>query len=232
MGLIRQVNEISYSLNKQEKARQERENKKILQEDYKKELESDLKFEIEKCLFKNDYNYTKTKKDVLTNYNFIIEAAGKQVAKKFDNFDIEKDLQDIFYKVLKNTLQPQKDIESIKSQEEKENILYYVNILQNELESYFIECNAKKTIIYKCLQKNEYKNRIIDKITSDNQIRNILNQKYYTILARVVKAFKIEIEEEQEQQKELIKQKREAERYRFAKYMIFTREFRRFSKWL
>ena len=46
MGLIREVQGVNATINKQERARRERERLAILKENYKKELESDLKAEF------------------------------------------------------------------------------------------------------------------------------------------------------------------------------------------
>lgn len=54
MGLIREVQGVSASINRQERARREREKLKILQENYKKELKDYLQAEFLAIYRQND----------------------------------------------------------------------------------------------------------------------------------------------------------------------------------
>ena len=214
MGLIREVQGVSASLNKQERARRERERLKILQENYKKELESDLKSE-----FLNIYNKT----DIETAYKIIVLEKGAIIEKIYNiiskityeqdgkryytyfNFDIIGDLQESYFKILakvKNEVQLSEKI--------RESELY--DALEWKLIQLF-ELSYNKYCASIIAKKNDMKIKIINDITQNERDRSILKDNYGRILEKVIKQYegdiiteKMEIKHKKEKSK--VKQNR------------------------
>lgn len=190
MGLIREVQGVNATINKQERARRERERLKILQENYKKELESDLKAEFLSLYKKTDtetaYKTAVLQKDVIIEkiYNIISKITYSENGKRYltySNFDIVGDLDENYFKILAKV---KKEI-VLKENINKNDLM---KRLENKLTRLFEISNNKycASIIAK---KNDMKIKIINDITQNERDRLTLKDNYSRILTKVIKQY-------------------------------------------
>lgn len=214
MGLIREVQGVSASLNKQERARRERERLKILQENYKKELESDLKAEFYWLFNKHDsssaYKIAVLQKDDIIDkiYKIISKITYEQDGKRYYtyfNFDIIGDLQESYFKILSKVKNEIQLSEKIRESELSDALEWKINQL--------FELSYNKYCASIIAKKNNMKIKIINGITQNEHDRSILKDNYSQILAKVIKQYegdiiteKMEIKHKKEKSK--VKQNR------------------------
>lgn len=190
MGLIREVQGVNATINKQERARRERERLAILKENYKKEIESDLKAEFYGLFNTHDsdgaYIVAVTQKDYIIEklYNIISKITYTENGKKYltySNFDIVEDLEEFYFKILDKT---KKDFERLENINKRE----LLKRLENKLTRLFEISNNKycASIIAK---KNDMKIKIINDITQNERDRLTLKDNYNQILTKVIKQY-------------------------------------------
>lgn len=214
MGLIREIQGLNATIDKKERARREREQKKILLQNYQDELIGNLKA----CYFQAFNSYIPSKAE-----SILLENKDKNIAKICDImekvthiennkkyytykglFDIVGDLEQKYY----NELQKFKR-EYIKLQYDKQTEVE--KILFDEL-LYYCQSNIDKIgATIRTLQKYDTMVIIVDDITSKDELKEFLYSRYITILSKVQKHFKTELQHEKEYTKNMIqleKQKR------------------------
>lgn len=190
MGLIREIQGVNATINKQERARRERERLKILQENYKREIEGNLQAEFYNLYKKTDYA-TAYKTAILQKdayiekiYNIISKITYIENGKKYltyFNFDIVEDLEKAYYKILAKVKNEFTIIENINKKELLEQ-------LENKLTRLFELSNSKycASIVMK---KNETKIKIINDMTQNECDKNTLKDNYTRILKKVIKQY-------------------------------------------
>lgn len=190
MGLIREVQNVGASLNKQERARRERERLAILKENYTKELESNLKAEFYNLYKKTDietaYKTAVLQKDLIIEkiYNIISKITYIENGKKYltyYNFDIVEDLEKAYYKILAKV----KNEFTLMANIHKKDLLTQ---LENKLIRIFELSNSKHCASI-VMKKNETKTKIINDITQNECDKNILKDNYTRVLNKVIKQY-------------------------------------------
>lgn len=190
MGLIREVQGVNATINKQERARRERERLAILKENYKKELESDLKAEFSNIYNKSDFDtaykiIVLQKDDIIQKlYNIISKITYTENGKRYltyCNFDIIGDLDENYFKILAKV---KKEI-LLKENINKNDLM---ERLENKLTRLFEISNNKycASIIAK---KNDMKIKIINDITQNERDRLTLKDNYSRVLTKVIKQY-------------------------------------------
>ena len=190
MGLIREVQGVSASLNKTERARRERERLKILQENYKKELESDLKAEFYGLFNTHDsdgaYIVAVTQKDYIIEklYNIISKITYTENGKKYltySKFDIVGDLQENYFKILDKIKKEFARIENINKNE-------LLKRLENKLERLFDLTNNKYCASIVAKEKDMvYK--IINDVAQNETEKKTLKDNYSRVLNKVIRLY-------------------------------------------
>ena len=190
MGLIKEVQNVGASLNKQERARRERERLAILKENYKKELESDLKAEFYGLFNTHDsdsaYIVAITQKDYIVEklYNIISKITYTENGKKFltySNFDIVEDLEESYFKILDKI---KKDFERLENINKRE----LLKRLENKLERLFDLTNNKYCASIVAKEKDMiYK--IINSIAQNETEKKTLKDNYSRILQKVINLY-------------------------------------------
>lgn len=228
MGLIREVQSINSTIDRKAREKQERENKKILIEQYKKEIDTNLQAIFYKLF--TQYGYTTAyKKAILQkdlyigNITKIIESIkeldrndGKTYYKYKNQFDIVQDIQDNYNKILNKTATDFKYIDKLE-QEETEKKLYNEFIHQFEISS-------DLALTEKNLKRQQGKNYIIQETAGNKKESETMDQIYYKTLQKAIKPYKVEIEEQKELEKEKIKALKQQ--------AVIDRADRMTSKWL
>ena len=190
MGLIREVQGVSASLNKTERARRERERLAILKENYKKEIESDLQAEFYGLFNRHDsdsaYKIAVFQKDDIVDkiYKIISKITyteNKQRFLTYSNFDIIGDLQENYFKILSK----------VKNEiDRKEKILKneLLKRLENKLMKLFDISKSKygASIVAK---EKEMIFKIIADIAENENEQKILIDNYNKILNKVIKLY-------------------------------------------
>lgn len=190
MGLIREVQGVNATINKQERARRERERLAILKENYKKEIESDLKAEFFNIYTSTDFEtaykiIVLQKDDIIQKlYNIISKITYTENGKRYltySNFDIVGDLDENYFKILAKV---KKEI-VLKENINKNDLM---KRLENKLTRLFEISNNKycASIIAK---KNDMKIKIINDITQNERDRLTLKDNYNQILTKVIKQY-------------------------------------------
>ena len=190
MGLIREVQGVSASLNKTERARRERERLAILKENYKKEIESDLQAEFYGLFNRHDsdsaYKIAVFQKDDIIEklYNIISKITYKDNGKNFltySKFDIVGDLQENYFKILDKIKKEFARIENINKKELLER-------LENKLIKLFDITKSKYGASMVAKEKNMVLKIIVDIAENENE-RKILIDNYHKILNKVIKLY-------------------------------------------
>lgn len=190
MGLIREVQGVNATINKQERARRERERLAILKENYKKEIESDLKAEFFNIYTSTDFEtaykiIVLQKDDIIQKlYNIISKITYTENGKRYltySNFDIVGDLDENYFKILAKV---KKEI-VLKENINKNDLM---KRLENKLTRLFDISNNKycASIVAK---KNDMKTKIINDITQNEHEKNVLKDNYNQILTKVIKQY-------------------------------------------
>ena len=226
MGMIAEIHDVNISLNQKLKDKQERENKKALQNKYIDEITTDLQAIFYK-LFNNNDIETAYKKailekekniDTLTNFieNLKDYYNGKYIY-IYKQFDIVKDLNDNYYIILNKIKKEFETIEKIKNQD-------IINKLKEYIMQRFNNAPNKKDC-YNLLQQKFYIDYAINDIIKDQQQQKILYNNYFKVLNECKKYYNGYIIEEKEKEKEYKEQKREMEKIKrrdklITKYLI------------
>ena len=190
MGLIREVQNVGASLNKQERQRRERERLKILQENYKREIEGNLQAEFYNLYKKTDmeiaYKTAVLQKDLIIEkiYNIINKVTYIENGKKYltySNFDIVEDLEKAYYKILAKVKNEFTLIANINKKD-------LLTQLENKLTRLFELSNNKYCALI-VMKKNETKTKIINDMTQNEYDKNTLKDNYTRILNKVIKQY-------------------------------------------
>lgn len=194
MGLIREIQGVNATINRQERQRREREHLKILQENYKNEILTDLWAEFSALFEHYDtetaYNTAILQKNNIIDkiYNIILkikyEVNGKKYY-KYKQFDIIQDLKDNFLTIL----------EKVKKEytiQEAANNAFLLDELKNDLIKY-MKLDKNKYLMSLALKSYDNINNIIISITSDKQKQAFLFDNYYKILNNVLKLYQGDI---------------------------------------
>jgi hypothetical protein len=190
MGLIREIQGVNATINKQERARRERERLKILTENYKKELESDLKAEFLNIYNKTDFDtaykiIVLQKDDIIQKlYNIISKITYTENGKRYltyFNFDIVEDLEKAYYKILAKVKNEFTLIANINKKD-------LLTQLENKLTRLF-ELSNNKYCASIVMKKNETKIKIINDMAQNERDKNTLKDNYSRVLAKVIKQY-------------------------------------------
>lgn len=196
MGLIREVQGVNATINKQERARRERERLAILKENYKKELESDLKAEFYNLYKKldpeNAYKIAIFQKDLIIEkiYNIISKITYVENGKKYltySNFDIVGDLQENYNKILAKVKNEFVIIENINKND-------LLDALEKKIKRLFDLSNSKycASIV---ADRYDIKIKIINDMAQNNVQQKILLDNYERILAKIKKQYNGDIKQ-------------------------------------
>lgn len=223
MGLIREIQGVNATMNRQERARRERERLKILQENYKNEILTDLWAEFSALFEHYDtetaYNTAILQKNNIIDkiYNIILkikyEVNGKKYY-KYKQFDILQDLKDNFFKIL----------EKVKKEytiQEAANNAFLLDELKNDLTNY-MNLDKNKYLMSLALKSHDNINNIIISITSDKQKQAFLFDNYYKILNNVLKLYQGDIINAKSKIKEKKEKEKEATKKKFAHWLLFN----------
>lgn len=209
MGLIREIQGITATINKNERAKREREQRKILIENYNAEIYGDLRacfyqaFKLyppnvaEKRLLENKEQNI----DKITNIieNITHKENNKTYYTYKNQFDVYTDLSVKYYTELQKF---KKEYYQLEKLQQKDTKTEYTTKLYNKLLKYYIENKTNLTATSNVLHRFENIEIIIDSITSDNQIKQFLITQYINILNNVEKLFKNELQHEKAQIKQ------------------------------
>ena len=213
MGMINELHDVNISLNQKLKDKQERENKKILQQNYNTEIKGNLQ-----ALFYNLFNkytiqeaYKKAileKEENIFNLTEYIEnikiSKNNKMYYLYRQFDIVEDLNNNYYVILDKIKKEYTRTENIRNIE-----------LLEQLEAYLMarfENVENKSICYNVLQQKKYIDYVINDITKNKHDQEILKNNYFKTLQKVKRYYNGYILEEKEQQKELKYKQRELEK--------------------
>ena len=215
MGLINEVHSITQGMNRKERERAEREQKKQLILEYNAEIKSNLQ-----AVFYNLFeNYTPKeayKKAILQKSKNIDQLTkhierigytenGRKYSRYDGHFDIVGDLNACYFIELEKIKKEYEKTEKINTQELQKT-------LEQEFYKYF-KMNYKKYIIKQTLQENDSMETIIQDIATTEQEQEILKENYSRTLAKVSKYFQGDIIKERQeikQQKEQARQQAQA----------------------
>lgn len=216
MGLIREIQGITATINKQERTRRERERQKILIENYNQELLGNLRacfYQAFKCYQAEEAEqYLLEQKE--QNINKIVEEIEsitytdnkKEYYTYKGKFDIYIDVATKYYtelqKFKKEYYQLKKLQQKAEQKKQDNKQAEYTTILYNKLLEYYIDNKNNLIATSNTLHKFENIEIIIDDITSDNQIKQFLITQYINILNNVEKLFKNELQHEKAQIKQ------------------------------
>ena len=209
MGLIREIQGITATINKNERAKREREQRKILIENYNAELYGNLRA----CFYQAFKLYPPevAEKNLLENKeqnidkitNIIENITHKENNKTYytykNQFDVYTDLSVKYYTELQKF---KKEYYQLEKLQQKDTKTEYTTKLYNKLLKYYIENKTNLTATSNVLHRFENIEIIIDSITSDNQIKQFLITQYINILNNVEKLFKNELQHEKAQIKQ------------------------------
>lgn len=216
MGLIREIQGITATINKNERAKREREQRKILIENYNAEIYGDLRacfYQAFKCykaeeaeqylLEQKEQNINKIVEEI-ENITYIDNK--KEYYTYRNKFDIYTDVATKYYtelqKFKKEYYQLKKLQQKAEQKKQDNKQAEYTTILYNKLLEYYIDNKNNLIATSNTLHKFENIEIIIDDITSDNQIKQFLITQYINILNNVEKLFKNELQHEKAQIKQ------------------------------
>lgn len=211
MGLIREIQGVNATINKQEKARRERERLSILKENYKKEIESDLRAEFidiyKKHSSETAYKKAIFEKDLIIEklYNIISKITHKEGNKKiltYFNFDIIEDLEAYYFKILAKV---KKEIDLKENINEKE----LLERLEKKLVKLF-DLTKNKYCASIVASEKEMTDKIIIEVAQNKDELKTLQENYNKILKKVIKKYGGNIKQEKikiQYKKEEIKMK-------------------------
>ena len=216
MGLIREIQGITATINKQERTRRERERQKILIDNYNQEMLGNLRacfYQAFKCYQAEEAEqYLLEQKE--QNINKIVEEIEsitytdnkKEYYTYKGKFDIYTDAATKYYtelqKFKKEYYQLQKLQQKAEQKKQDNKQAEYTTILYNKLLEYYIDNKNNLIATSNTLHKFENIEIIIDDITNDNQIKQFLMTQYINILNNVEKLFKNELQHEKAQIKQ------------------------------
>ena len=195
MGLIREIQGVNATINKQERAKRERERLKILQENYKKELESDLKAEFFGLFNRHDsgsaYKIAVLQKDDIIEkiYKIISKITYTENGKKYltySNFDIVGDLDESYYKILTKVKNEIQLSEKIREGE-------LLNALERKMNQLF-ELSNNKHCASIVAKRHDMIEKIISAVANNETDRAYLRNNYSKILRRVLYSYSGNIE--------------------------------------
>ena len=246
MGLIREIQGVNATINKQERARRERERLKILQENYKKELEGDLKAE-----FLNIYNKT----DFDTAYKIIVLQKDDIVQKLYNEMYNIHYLQNTGAVDLVFLPSPHWD-KKWRYEQKKEKVFIYrdFDIITDLNENYFIilqkvkkEVDTKqhlqnkkifdklkkrlvdamklddnKYLLSLTLQQNENIKMIVNDITNDETKKDFLFDNYEKALKQVLKLYHGDIVKNKMDLKAQKEQAKNENKKKIARWLLFN----------
>lgn len=190
MGLIREIQGVNATIDKRERARREREQLKILQENYIKEIEGNLQAEFSALFRKNDfdiaYKMAVFEKDAIIEkiYNIVSKITYTENNKKYytySNFDIITDVENKYYKILnkiKNEIQIQDKILKIELLER----------LENKLTRLF-EISNNKYCASIIASEKDMKMKIIQELGQNEKELQTLKINYNKILKKVIQLY-------------------------------------------
>lgn len=234
LGLIKEVQNVGASLNKQERARRERERLKILQENYKKEIKDylgaeftalfnqyDMKTAEEMAIFRKD-NIIEKLYNELYNRHYLQKSGGVRLVwlpsppwdKKY-KFEQEQKkvflyrnfdiLTDLNENYYKILKIIQKEAQTLEKLKNKRLLLKLKDKL-GEL----MELNQNKYFLSIALKQNKNINAIIEEITTNESEKDLLFINYDRILNQILKLYHGDIIEEKSKikaKKEVLKEK-------------------------
>lgn len=195
MGLIREIQGVNATINKQERARRERERLAILKENYKKELECDLKAEFYGLFNRYDsdsaYRIAVFQKDDIIEklYNIISKITYTENNKRFltySNFDIVGDLQESYYKILAKVKNEVQLSEKIRKSE-------LADALELKISRLF-ELSNNKHCASIVARRNDMMEKIINEIATNEPDRTYLKNNYSKILKKILFSYSGNIE--------------------------------------
>ena len=177
MGLIRELQGVSASLSRSERARRERERLRILQENYKNELKTNLSAEFYSIFKQYDtqtaYNtIIKTKEDIIDKIcNIMSKITYTENGVKYyayNEFDIFQDLEDNFYKILNVVQRDYTKLQEVKQQE-------LLIKLENKIKRY-MRLDSNKYLISIQLKKYNIIKDIINGIATTEERQKIFTR--------------------------------------------------------
>lgn len=195
MGLIREVQGVNATINKQERQRRERERLKILQENYKKELESDLKAEFYGFFNKHDsssaYKIAVLQKDDIIEkiYKIISKITYTENGKKYlaySNFDIVGDLDENYYKILTKVKNEVQLSEKIRESELNDALEWKISRL--------FELSNNKHCASIVAKRHDMIEKIISDVANNEADRAYLRNNYSKILRKIIISYSGNIE--------------------------------------
>ena len=204
MGLIKELNDISYTLDKKAQARKERERQKIELEQYKLEIIGSLESYFYK-LFDNNSVQEAYKKAILEKENIIgllyhgisiltRTENGKKYYLYFEKYDITGDLQNNYYKVLNKIKKEYLEIENAQNNDLLLKLEKYIDTLYQKSKS-------------KSYAKRQFKEKIwidgiINEIAETEEQKQYLYNNYFKVLNKISLLYAGYIEEEKETERE------------------------------
>lgn len=220
MGLIREVQNVGASLNKQERARRQRERLKILQENYKREIKEILFAEF--TAIYNNYNIDDGEKIIILKKDDIIKKSHKEIYSRHylqnsddvqlvflpspswdKNWRFEQKKEKVFLyhdfdiitdlndNYYKIAQQAKKDFEKVQK--------IKFDYLLTELKKRIIQSmnlNESTYFLSLSLQQNKNIIAIVDDITTDEKERAFLFDNYDKTLRQILKLYHGDIERE------------------------------------
>ena len=203
MGMLQELNDISYTLDQKRRAREQKEQQKAIEKLYYNELKSNLRADFYDNFttygLKEGYKKSILQKDMTLDfiYNLLYNYSENIDYKKiyiFRKFDIMQDLENNYYKILN----------IVKSEFIKQNDILTDELLE-KLKAFLIERldNApSKKIAIQVLTDKKYIDYTINYITQDQEQKDILYNNYNKVLNDVKKLYLGNIEQEREQERE------------------------------
>lgn len=195
MGLIREIQGVNATINKQERARREREQQKILEENYKKELNGNLRGEFshlfEKLDFENAYKIAvQEKENIIEKINNIIRMIkhkeNNETYYSYRHFDIITDLNENYYKIFEKVKKEVQLSEKIRKSE-------LADALESKISRLFNLSNNKHcaSIVAK---KHDMIEKIINDVATNEPDRIYLKNNYSKILKKILFSYSGNIE--------------------------------------
>ena len=215
MGLIREVQQVSYHMTKTEQTRKEREKQKSKENDLKRDLKSILKGEILSKYYQyNDWlRVYESKEKIISKTIEAIKEITEDIEKMnltkkdeiikkqkyiIDDFKVWDMLDNCFYSQLMNI---KKEFDNIGKLEREKNDKILKNLINNKLKYYFydwLQSGYSKEQIFRGLNDSEIKSLIIDDIMSEQQDLEIKKDNIITLYQKQLKEFKIQHKDDAE----------------------------------
>lgn len=246
MGLIREIQSVNVTINKQERARRERERLKILQENYKKELQEFLfaefyaiykhydtkaadeitiqqKDDIMQKLYDEIYNRHYLQKSGAVDLVFLPSPTWDKkwrYEQKKEKVFIYRNfdiITDLSENYFKILQKAKKEIYSIEQIESKK----LFEKLKKRIQQ-LMEIDSNKHFLSLALQQNENIKNIVEDITTDENKKDFLYNNYEKALKQVLKLYSGDIAKNKMDLKAQKEQAKNENRNKIARWLLFN----------